>query len=187
RAAGVLLGSLDHGGRTYARLALRRASQLLARHADDRARVVLEDVRRAQPGLRVAERWLAALGGRRLDRIALEGALPERGRLAAALWLDAQRPVWVRTAARTEASRVAAEAALQKTLALPGVAPLVEHGVASGIPYVAVAGAGRPLVLEGAALELAAALALAATAARILRALALAGARLPDAEPERFL
>src|SRR5262249_37872150 len=48
RAAGVLLSTLTHAGRTYSRLALRRASQLLTRHADDRARVVLEEARRAQ-------------------------------------------------------------------------------------------------------------------------------------------
>ena len=187
RAAGVLLSTLTHAGRTYSRLALRRASQLLTRHADDRARVVLEEARRAQPGLRSAERWLGALAGRRLGRVALEGELPERGRLAGALWLDAQRPVWVRTAAAPEAERLAAEARLQASFALPGIAPVVEHGVSSGIPYVAVNGPGRPLVLDGLLLEAPAALALAATGARILRALALVGASIPDAEPERFL
>jgi hypothetical protein len=187
RAAGVLLPTIARDGRTYGRLALRRASQLLARHADDRARVVLEDVRRAQPGLRVAERWLAALGGRRLGRVALEGAIPERGRLAPGLWLDAQRPVWVRSAAAPEAGRLANEAGLQAALALPGVAGVVEHGVASGIPYVAVSAAGRPLRLEEAKLDAATALALAATAVRVLRALALAGVRVPDAVPERFV
>jgi hypothetical protein len=187
RAAGVLLPTLARNGRTYARLAQRRAAQLLQRHADDRARVVLEELRRAQPGLRAAERWLAALDGRRLGRVALEGGLPERGRLAPALWLDGQRAVWVRTAAASEAERLAVEAALQADLALPGVAPVVERGVASGIPYVAVAGPGRPLRLDATRLEAGAAFALAAAAARALHALSLAGAALPDAEPERFL
>ena len=187
RAAGVLLPTLTHAGRTYSRLALRRASELLARHADDRARVVLDELRRAQPGLRAAERWLAALGGRRLGRVALEGDLPTRGRLAAALWLDAQRPVWVRTAAATETARLGAEAQLQAALALPGVAPVVESGTASGIPYVAVTSPGRPLLLDGTSFDVPGAFVLATTAARILRALALAGVVLPDAEPERFL
>src|SRR5438132_514332 len=72
--------------------------------------------------------------------------------------------------------------------ALLAVAPVVEHGVASAIPYVAVSGPGRPLVLAGATpFEVARGLLLAAAAARILRALALAGAALPDAAPERFL
>jgi hypothetical protein len=187
RAAGVLLASVPHASKTYAHLALRRAGQLLARHADDRARVVLDELHRAQPGLRPAERWLAALGTRRLGRIALEGALPERGRLASAFWLDLQRPAWVRSAAASEAGRLAAEATLQAALAVPGVAPVVEHGVGSGIPYIAVVGPGRPFVVDGANLDLPTALALAATAARLLRVLALAGASLPDAAPERFL
>jgi hypothetical protein len=187
RAAGVLLPTIARDGRTYGRLALRRASQLLARHADDRARVVLDELRRAQPGQRVAERWLAALGGRRLGRVALEGAIPERGRLAPALWLDAQRPVWVRSAAAPEAERLTTEVRLQAALALPGVAAVVEHGVASGIPYVAVVAPGRPLRLDETRLDAATALALAASAARILRAVALAGVRVPDAAPERFL
>src|SRR5439155_10509204 len=116
RAAGVLLPTLTHAGRTYSQLALRRASQLLARHADDRARVVLEEVRRKQPGLRAAEQWLAALTGRRLGRVALEGDPPERGRLAAGIWLDVQRPVWVRSAPAPDAERLAAEARLQASL-----------------------------------------------------------------------
>jgi hypothetical protein len=186
RAAGVLLPSLPRTGRTYADLALRRAAYLLARHADDRARATLEELRRAQPGLRRAERWLAALDGRRLGRIALVGGPPTAGRLAEAFWLDGQRPVWVRTAAAAEAERLALEARLQDGLALPGVAPVVEHGVASGMPYVAVTAPGRPWRLAEP-IPPGEALALAAAVARVLRALALAGAVLPDAAPERFL
>ncbi len=188
RASGVLLGSLPRTGRVYARLALRRAAQLLARHADDRARAVLTEVHRAQPGFHLPERWLAALDARHVGRVAIAGGIPERGRLAPAFWLDGQRPVWVRTAASADADRMAAEARLQMDLALPAIAPLVEHGVASGIPYVAVAAAGQPLAPDAAhPLERAAALALAATAVRVLRGLALAGVTLPDAAPERFL
>jgi len=186
RATGVLLPSLPRDGRLYADLAMRRAAQLLGRHADDRARSVLEELRRAQPGLRRAERLLAALDARRLGRIALGVAPSERGRLADAFWLDGQRPVWLRTATAADTDRLAAEARLQEGLALPGVAAVVEHGVASGIPYVAVAGAGRPWLPDGP-LDLPAALGSAAHVARLLRALALGGVLLPDVEPERFL
>jgi hypothetical protein len=164
---------------------VRRAAQLLGRHADDRARATLEELRRAQPGFRLAERWLAALDARRIGRVALRGE-PTHGRLAPAFWLDGQRPVWVRTASPTAAERIARETDLQRTLTIPGVALVVEHGVGSGIPYVAVAGAGQPLALDTPP-ALAAALALAAAAARVLHALALQGVTLPDAEPERFL
>jgi hypothetical protein len=188
RASGVLLSSLARSGRTYTRLALRRAAQLLARHADDRARAVLEELRRAQPGQRTAERWLGALDHRRLGRVALEAGESEAGRLLPGLWLDGQRTVWLRTAPAGAAARLEAEALLQAALALPGVAPVVEHGVASGIPYVAVAAPGRPLHAPAESpRDLASALALAVSGARVLRALALAGAVLPDAEPARFL
>jgi hypothetical protein len=186
RAAGVLLSSLPRTGRPYARLALRRAAQLLHRHADDRARAVLQELRRAQPSVRAAERWLAALDGRRLGRIALAGEPPERGRLIRAFWLDGQRPAWVRTAAAPAAERLACEARLQRELALPGIAAIVEHGVATGIPYVAVLGSGQPLD-AAVARPLAATFTLAAEAGRVLRALALAAIVLPDAAAERFL
>ncbi|HYY05493.1 MAG TPA: hypothetical protein VE997_02870 [Candidatus Limnocylindria bacterium] len=188
RAAGALLATLPREGRSYPRLALRRAAHLLARHADDRARVVLEELHRARPDVSAGARWRTALDARRLGRVALAGELPARGRLAPAFWLDGQRGVWLRTAAAPEAERLASEARLQAALALPGVALVVEHGVASAIPYVAVSGPGKPLMLDGAPpFEIGRGLLLAAGAARILRTLALAGAALPDAAPERLL
>jgi len=150
RAAGALLATLPREGHTYPRLALRRAAQLLERHADDRARVVLDDLHRARPDVRAVAPWRAALDARRLGRVALAGELPARGRLAPAFWLDGQRPVWLRTAAAPEAERLVAEARFQGALALPAIAPVVEHGVASAIPYVAVSGPGRPLLLDAA-------------------------------------
>lgn len=187
RAAGVLLTSLARTGKTFTRLAMRRASQLLARHVDDRARATLAEVKRAAPGYHAADRWLGALDARHMGRVAVTSSPPERGRLAAAFWLDGQRPVWLRTAPATDAERLAREAALQATLALPNTAPVVEHGVASGIPYVALTAAGQPWSLEATPpQDPTTALAFAVQAARILRALALAGVALPDAEPERF-
>ncbi len=188
RAAGVLLASLSPTTPVYARLATRRAAQLLARHADDRARAVLEELCRAAPGSHTAQQWLEALDARRIGRIALRGGAPDEGRLIPAFWLDGQRSVWTRTAGTPEAERLATEAALQATLALPGVAPVVEHGVASAIPYVAVIAAGRPWSIAAAlAQPPAARLVEAAAVARILRALALVGVAVPDADPPRFV
>jgi hypothetical protein len=187
RAAGVLLTSLARAGKTFTRLAMRRASQLLARHVDDRARATLEEVKRAAPGYHAAERWLTALAARHMGRIALTSPPPDHGRLAAAFWLDGQRPVWIRTAPAVEVEALAAEAELQATLALPAVAPVVEHGVASGIPYVAVVAAGQPWHPDTESpLDPVVVLAVTAQAARIVRALALAGVALPDTAPERF-
>jgi len=188
RAAGVLLSSLAHHSRAYKRLAIRRVAQLLQRHTDDRARAVLEDIRRADPGYRLAERWLAALDARRLGRVALRGEEPASGRLASGFWLDGQRPVWVRTASADAASRLAEEARLQLTLALPGVAPVVEHGMSGGIAYVAVAGAGQPMAADATrGMEPDVAFQFTAAVVRVLRALALAGVGLPDVAEERFL
>ncbi len=188
RAAGVLLTSLaKKSGRTFTRLAVRRATQLLARHVDDRARATLEEIKRAAPGFHTAERWLAALDARRMGRTAITGSPPERGRLTQAFWLDGQRPVWLRTAAASDADALAHEAEMQAGLALPGVAPVVEHGVEHGIPYVTVLASGQPWSIDGAqALDAGAALALAAQAARIARAVAVMGVALPDFAPERF-
>src|SRR5439155_66116 len=82
RAAGALLATLPREGRTYPRLALRRAAQLLERHADDRARDVLDGLHRTRPDVHAAARWHAALEARRLGRVALAGELPAHGRLA---------------------------------------------------------------------------------------------------------
>lgn len=188
RAAGALLRSLDRAGRPYAQLALRRAAQLLRRHADDRARATLDDLHRAQAGLRTVDRWLAALDARRLGRIAVTGGPPSRGRLAPAFWLDGQQPVWVRSAPADHASRLASEARHQRDVALPGVALVVEDGDAEDAAYVAVAGPGRPLDRDTiGALDAAAAFGAAAAAARVLRGVALAGFVLPDADPRRWL
>ncbi len=186
RAASVLLSSLSRGTSAYPRLALRRAAELLARHADDRARAVLDELRRAEPGSRAAQEWLEALDAKRIGRVALRG--PEEGRLTPGFWLDGQRAVWVRTAGTPAAPRLDDEARLQSGLAVPGVAPVVEHGMASAIPYVAVVAPGRPWSLEAArARPPLARLVEIAAVARILRVLALVGVRLPDADPARFL
>ena len=193
RAVRVLLPTLARTGGPYADFALRRAAQLLRAHLDDRARSLLESLQRAQPDQRTAARWLAALDAPRLDRVALaggDGASPGEaagpGRLVRGFWLDGQRAVWVRIAPAAEAERLATEAAVQAGLALPGVAAVVQHGVAPAGAYVAVAARGRPL-RDPATLPAGEALGLLAAVARLLRAVALAGAVLPDAAAVRFL
>src|SRR5439155_13001303 len=126
------------------------AAQPLGCQGYDCAREVRSGLHRSRPYVPAAARWNAALEARRLGRVALAGELPAHGRLAPGFWLDGQCPVWLRTAAAPEAERLVAEARLQGALALPAVAPVVEHGVASAIPYVAVSGPGRPLLLDAA-------------------------------------
>jgi hypothetical protein len=185
RAAGVLLASLPRASRVYARLALERVGQLLARHADDRASSTLDELVRAQPGFQIAGRWLAALGAPRVGRVAMTGEA-RNGRLAPGLWLDGQRAVLVRSAPANAAARLATEAEIQASLAVAGVAPVVEHGTSGGIAYVAVIAPGRPRSAPDHAGSPRAILEIAAVA-RILRTLALAGVVLPDAASARFV
>lgn len=184
RAVGVLLPSLANGGRRYARFALRRTAALLRTHADDRARGVLRDLLRAQPGHRTAERWQRALEARHLGRVALVGEAAS-GRMMPGFWLDAQSMVWLRTVPEVERERIAAEADVQRGLLVPGVATVVEEGVALGSAYVAVAGRGRPL--DGTSLAVRETLLLVSGVARLLMAVARAGVGLPDAAPARFV
>ena len=133
-------------------------------------------------------RSCGGLAARRFGRVALAGEPPARGRLIAGFWLDAQRAVWLRTANAADGERLTAEAGLQAELALPGVATVVEHGVALGMAYVAVHGPGRPLAHDDASgRDMPTALAVGAAVARVLRAVALVGVALPDAGAERFL
>jgi len=181
RAAAVLLSSVDKSGRMYARIALRRAALLLARHDDDQALGTLDELLKAQPDFRIAGRWRTALAAPRVARFALESETDE-GRLARAFWLDGQRAVWVRTAVATFGDRLADEARLQARVALPGVGAVIDHGVSGDTAYVALSIGARRIELSDAG-----ALGTLAAIARILHALALAGVVLPDADPIRFL
>ena len=188
RAVKILLPSIPRASRDHARLALRYAAYRMRDRADEKAKVVLEELHRAQPDLRVARRWLDALSAWRMGRIAVTGKVIAGTRLADAFWLDAQRPVWLRMAASRDTDRLSLEGRLQFHLGLPGVAAVVEQGVEEGIPYVAMAAPGTPLLtaqLEG--LDFPTTFAVVAEIAKILRAVALAGIALPDAVTTRFL
>lgn len=188
RAVKIMLPSLPRSGRDLARLSLRYAAHRMRDHTDERAQAVLSDLVRAQPDQRTARQWLEALTAWRMGRIAVTGEVIAGTRLATAFWLDAQRPVWLRVAAARDADRLSQEGRLQFHLGLPGVAPVVEQGVAEGIPFIAMAAAGTPLSarrLEG--LDIPTTFTLLAAIAATLRALALAGVALPDATLERFL
>jgi len=188
RAARVLFPTLEHDPRTHAKLGLRRTAQLLRHHADEQARALLASLCRAQPEHRIAARWRTALDAPRVGRVAITDAAPPGARLQRGFWLDGQRPVWLRTAGGDAAERLAREGALQARLALPGVATVADHGAADGTGWVAVIGAGTPLVTDGERPRGArSAFMLAAGAARVLHGLALRGVALPDAAAERFL
>lgn len=187
RVAGVLLPALPGQGRDFSRLALRAAARFLALHDDKRAEALLEAVVKQQPGFRLPARWLEALRGPRLARLGTASVPGGTRGLRPAFLLDRQREAWVRTAEASAAPRLAAEAALQALLRLPGVAWQVLHGVDGATAFVVVAGPGQPWSAGTAPVDPAARLALLAGCARILLCVAREGVGLPDAALERFL
>lgn len=164
-----------------ARLAQRVALRWLALEQDARARTALLTVKKHQPEDRLTHKWLQALDAPRMGRVAL---MPgnHHGRLMPGWALDSQRDVWVRKSNASSQD----EAALQRQVAVPGVALVALHGGHHGEGFVALWAPGAPMVegnlprhADGALLMLAAVL-------RTLHAVALCGVRLPDALPTRF-
>src|SRR5262249_43291611 len=160
------------------------AEQLIASHKEDQARRVLGQVSQAHPDLRRARALRDALGWPRAGRLALAPSGSERHppRLRRAFWPDRCAFVWVRFAPAKDRERIVAEAAVQASLLVPGVAPALGHGPAADENlFVAFVAEGSPLTREAALeLDLPEALALALEAVGILRAVAALGFELPD-------
>ena len=177
-------------GKTFTRLAMRRASQLLARHVDDRARAVARrGAARAQPGFHAAERWLARArrAPHRPDRAQRRPARarPARGGLLArrpAAGLAPHRAGDRRPNGSRREAALQARARAPRRRARRRARRRERHPLRRRRSPPGSRGARR----RAAPPTSATALALAAPAARVLRALALAGVALPDAEPERF-
>ena len=180
RATGAPLGSLARTG-SLAQLALRRAAQLLSRHADDRARAALAEVNRPRRGS-TPERWLAALDATacRARRDAV--ALPSAG-VAPAFWPDGQRPGGC--AARRRGRRALAPEARSRWTwrcrrrAGGGARRRERHPLRRGR-------GGGPATCGAATSSQRRRTRARRHRGTVLRALALAGVALPDAEPERF-
>lgn len=183
RSIAALLASFPKESRVYSELAMRQAGALLARHRDDQARKLLNDVATHHREFKLPGRWLAALDKPRLGRIALDddgdGGAERKG-----FWLDRQRPVWIRAGGPSDADAFAREAELRRTLVFPSVAPLLVSGTHEGSPYLATPLFGHP-VRRGTK-QLSQAVALAFDGVSLLSGLADIGVRLPDVERRRF-
>lgn len=202
RAAGTLLSALPPDSELYLRHAVQRCADLLRRHADDRAKWQLRQLRGARADCVQAEQWLQAMSAPRLGRMALlwpgerrsdrnekPGKGGQRG-LQEAFWLDEQCRVWLRTGAPKSADRFVDEAKIHQRLGVAGVAPFLVWGKGEGgRPWLAVPAVGRPAdqVLSKRRLSTPVAIHLADQGVRILGTLAAAGYRLPDAWAWRFL
>jgi len=180
-----LLQSFAKEPALFQRAGIRLAKSLLAHGAYKPARGLL-----AQIGTDEAKSLQARLKGNRIGAFTLDGE--QTAALRRAFSLTAQRDVWVRFGKIADATRMTAEAELQRGACVPGIAEIVELGVGDdGKPFVAV-DARLPrldLVLTNSSKKVARELliATAISGLRVLRALGLAGVQLPDAKPERFL
>jgi hypothetical protein len=182
-AARRLLDSLPKKDEGYTKLRVARAEQLL-RNGDQAARALIQEL--ANADVEWAEKRREALGWPAVGPLRVSPASTP-GRLSRALWLEGGCFAWARTGPPEQAGKISIEARLQAELLLPGVSPVLTHGLAKdGQVYVVIAGGGRPLARLP---ELAAfgALELASFGTRLLRALAAFGLELPDLEPTRFL
>ncbi|MCC6899133.1 MAG: hypothetical protein IT377_09170 [Polyangiaceae bacterium] len=191
----VLFDALPSGDRASADAGLALSRWLLARGLEREAKAHFAALQAR--GVEVPRTWVLALEGRRVGGIGITERAPadDPGRPARELFtsgvlLARQLSVWLRVGTAADAERYAKHVALAKSIALPGVAPIVAHGVTEhGQPYVAVERHGRSAneaVLGKRGLDSLTALSIAAEANAIVGALGLAGVELPDARFRRF-
>lgn len=183
------------GERGYADAALGLARWLLSQGMEREAKAFF--VQLAKDGVEVPRHWLAALDGARFGGVGLTERLPNRDParpprelFASGLHFARLLSVWVRVGTEADVERYARAVELAKSIALPGVAPVVAHGQSDrGEPYLAVERHGRAaneVILGKVGLRNSTALAIAGEAVAILGALGLAGVKLPDARFRRF-
>ena len=185
-----LVDGFEPGERSTSEAMLRLAGWLLARGLEPDAKKLLARLSKEHPGFKLPQRWLTALEGPRIGGAGLAAA-PGRGRdfWQEGMLLARQLPVWVSVGKPDAAPRFANAAALAESIAVPGVARVLESGTTrDGAPYWITPRLGRGGNELLGKQELAASdvSALCAEAVRILSSLADAGVRLPDARFRRF-
>jgi hypothetical protein len=191
----VLFELLPPGDRSRADAGLALARWLLTRGLEREAAAHLGVLEKH--GVDFPRPWAVALGGRRIGGIGLterappeDGSRAERELFTSGVLLARQLSVWVRVGTVADTQRYAQNVELARQIALPGVAPIVAHGVTGlGQPYFAVERHGRSandVLLGKRGLDAPTALAVAAEANAIVGALGLAGVALPDARFRRF-
>jgi hypothetical protein len=179
--------ALDHG-----RLALQLAREWIGTNRERDARQLLKALERTRPELRQPQRWLETLDQPRLGRVALTGPPARFGQSlnrVPAVFLTTMQAATLFLAAEG-ASDSDALVEVLSSLAVPGLAPLLESGVDErGNAYFAVARQGQTLsrLLERHnATDRRTLLGACREAAALLATLARLGIRLPDAELRRF-
>jgi hypothetical protein len=194
RGLSVLLDTFPKEERGHSEAAMRLVGFLLASDREREARALLAALVKAHPGYRAPARWLEALDGPRLGRIGVteQGKGQADGDWHLSGLLIARRvPVWVCVGAPGDDERYARAVEIARSIAIPGVASVLEHGKSEkGAPFLATARIGRSaqdVLAQKGSLDRDRAIAFCAEAVRILAALALSGVELPDAGFRRFV
>ena len=182
-SAAAPTGDTRRGGdRAYADAALALSRWLLARGLERDARALFAVL--AKDKVEVPRHWIVALDGKRIGGIGLTERPPRedpnrapRESFVSGVQLSKQRSVWLRVGAPSDVERYARAVELSKSIALVGVAPVVEHGLTEqGQPYLAVEHHGRAaneVLLGKSGTTKSSALAICGEAAAILGALGL--------------
>lgn len=198
RTLRALTEGLAEGGDEHAELASELGVRLVALGREEHAREVLSDLVKRHPDARGPRRFLQALDGPRLGRVALVGRgahdynRPDESgvRRATGVHLDTTRAVTVMLASGEARAAQERLAELWSSFALPGLVPVLDVGTTSeGLHYLVIARAGERAAFilprkQGLAADVA--LELAGEGVVLLAALASLGIRLPDADLRRF-
>lgn len=193
----TLLESFPKEDRVFGDAARSLLGWLLSRGLDRETRALISSLAKDAPRVEVPRHLITALDGPRIGGIGLseraparDDTRPARERFSMGVLLKRQQSVWVRIGTPADVERYQRAVELTASLALPGVASVVAHGLGQGgEPYLAMARHGRAaneLILGKGGLSAPTGLGLCIEAACILGALALAGVRLPDARFRRF-
>lgn len=182
-----ILKALPKKNPAYAELWKLRIDELLVEGALDEARALVIDLGAALPG----DAWIAgrkqALSDRKAGKLTLGPKIPGTEGLLRAFWLERPSTVIARAGAPVDAGRLSFEAKVQAELVLPGIAPILAHGLGEdGTPYLAMPELGAPVAEALEELSLRERLAVALEGVRTLVALAERGLSLPDARLTRF-
>lgn len=185
RALSSLVSSLSKSSSRHEAIGLAYAAAL-ARHGDTRrAAQVVRPLAQARPNDTRLRRIEEALGWPVVGAVAIA---PSSRSLRPAYALNSGWFGWARTAPASAAGELVAETRLMLDLLVPGVATVLDHGLAKdGTAYVFVVGEGHALDEEHRTPRLDEALLRADTAVRTMRTLTAFGIELTDVALDRFL
>ncbi|MBI3178143.1 MAG: hypothetical protein HYZ27_00695, partial [Deltaproteobacteria bacterium] len=150
-AAGLrlLLEGFPKGERAHAEAGTSLFRWLLGHGLERDAKALAASL--AKDGVEIPRHWLTALDGVRVGGVGLtervparDPSRPARELFANGVLLRRQLSVWLRVGTSDDTERYSRAVALVKSVALPGVTPVVEHGhTEGGEPYLAVERHGR--------------------------------------------